>query len=260
MILRRIVNAFRRQDWFTVFVETMIVVLGVFIGLQVNNWNAARADARIAASYIERFKADLRAEIEYYSFVSDYYEQTRAHAIAALEAYHRPAGDLGSGFLIDLYQASQQISLATRRGTYDEILAVGRIGLIADETTRTMLNNYYESAAMRKITLDRSSVADYRKVIRMQMDAAIQRQIRERCGDIYTPAEDYNYHITLPEACAIDVPAGSVQAEIEKLRANDQVRQELRFQLATIDTILGSVGNGGRTAAVALEKLEKAAP
>ncbi len=42
MILRRITAAFRRQDWFTVFVETMIVVLGVFLGLQVNNWNAVR--------------------------------------------------------------------------------------------------------------------------------------------------------------------------------------------------------------------------
>jgi hypothetical protein len=44
MILRRIASAFRRQDWFTVFVETMIVVLGVFLGLQVNNWNAAGQD------------------------------------------------------------------------------------------------------------------------------------------------------------------------------------------------------------------------
>ena len=44
MILRRIAEAFRRQDWFTVFVETMIVVVGVFVGLQVDNWNAARVD------------------------------------------------------------------------------------------------------------------------------------------------------------------------------------------------------------------------
>ena len=43
MILRRITEAFRRQDWFTVAIETLIVVLGVFLGLQVNNWNEARA-------------------------------------------------------------------------------------------------------------------------------------------------------------------------------------------------------------------------
>ncbi|WP_299949230.1 hypothetical protein [Hyphomonas sp. BRH_c22] len=38
MILRRITDAFRKQDWFTVAVETLIVFFGVFIGLQVNNW------------------------------------------------------------------------------------------------------------------------------------------------------------------------------------------------------------------------------
>ena len=44
MILRRLATAFRKQDWFTVAVETLIVVFGVFIGLQVNNWNEARQD------------------------------------------------------------------------------------------------------------------------------------------------------------------------------------------------------------------------
>ncbi|MAK62760.1 MAG: hypothetical protein CMK09_17460 [Ponticaulis sp.] len=43
MILRRIAQSIRKQDWFTVVIETLIVVFGVFIGLQVNNWNEARA-------------------------------------------------------------------------------------------------------------------------------------------------------------------------------------------------------------------------
>ncbi|MEM5518634.1 hypothetical protein WNY37_16875 [Henriciella sp. AS95] len=48
MILQRLATSIRKQDWFTVLIETLIVVFGVFIGLQVNNWNAereARADA-----------------------------------------------------------------------------------------------------------------------------------------------------------------------------------------------------------------------
>ena len=44
MILRRLSDAFRKQDWFTVAVEILIVLLGVFLGLQVNNWNEARAE------------------------------------------------------------------------------------------------------------------------------------------------------------------------------------------------------------------------
>ncbi len=64
MILRRIADAFRRQDWFTVFVETMIVVLGVFLGLQVNNWNAARADRLAEREIIDAIADDIRRERE----------------------------------------------------------------------------------------------------------------------------------------------------------------------------------------------------
>ncbi|MEM5518632.1 hypothetical protein WNY37_16865 [Henriciella sp. AS95] len=42
MILQRLATSIRKQDWFTVAIETLIVVFGVFIGLQVSNWNEAR--------------------------------------------------------------------------------------------------------------------------------------------------------------------------------------------------------------------------
>jgi len=44
MILRRLANAFRKQDWATVSVEIVIVMIGIFLGLQVNGWNQSRID------------------------------------------------------------------------------------------------------------------------------------------------------------------------------------------------------------------------
>ncbi|WP_373006243.1 hypothetical protein [Hyphomonas sp.] len=58
MILRRITDAFRKQDWFTFAVETLIVVFGVFIGLRVNNWNAARIEQAQEQEYLIRLKDD----------------------------------------------------------------------------------------------------------------------------------------------------------------------------------------------------------
>ena len=39
MILKRVVEHMKQQQWSAVVIELTIVVLGVFIGLQVNNWN-----------------------------------------------------------------------------------------------------------------------------------------------------------------------------------------------------------------------------
>lgn len=54
MILQRLATSLRKQDWFTVAVETLIVVFGVFIGLQVNNWNAARVMRADEADLLSR--------------------------------------------------------------------------------------------------------------------------------------------------------------------------------------------------------------
>ena len=39
MILCRIAAHFRRQDWTAVFIELIVVVVGVFIGVQASNWS-----------------------------------------------------------------------------------------------------------------------------------------------------------------------------------------------------------------------------
>ena len=44
MILRRVSANFRRQDWTAIGIELVIIVIGVFLGMQVSNWNAARMD------------------------------------------------------------------------------------------------------------------------------------------------------------------------------------------------------------------------
>ncbi|MEM7328163.1 MAG: hypothetical protein AAF437_05440 [Pseudomonadota bacterium] len=59
MILRRIANAIRRQDWFTVALEVVIVMIGIFLGLQVNAWNQSRVDRAEEAAFLEALYQDV---------------------------------------------------------------------------------------------------------------------------------------------------------------------------------------------------------
>jgi len=59
MILRRLAQSIRRQDWFTVALEVVIVVLGVFIGIQVSNWNQDRLDDQRRAQIIDALVTNL---------------------------------------------------------------------------------------------------------------------------------------------------------------------------------------------------------
>ena len=52
MLLRSITKHVRDQNWFAVFLDFVIVVVGVFIGLQVANWNEARVEQRELAGQL----------------------------------------------------------------------------------------------------------------------------------------------------------------------------------------------------------------
>lgn len=63
MILRRAAEHLKQQHWTAFAIELVIVVLGVFIGLQVNNWNDARRDRARELVYLEGIAADLDESI-----------------------------------------------------------------------------------------------------------------------------------------------------------------------------------------------------
>jgi len=61
MILRRIADAIRKQNWSTVVLEVLIVVSGIFIGLQVDDWNNLRKDRSDEQHYLERLHDEIRS-------------------------------------------------------------------------------------------------------------------------------------------------------------------------------------------------------
>lgn len=64
MILRRIASAIRRQDWTLVCIEFVLVVTGVIVALQFDNWNANRVLKIQEREILEAFIEDLEANIE----------------------------------------------------------------------------------------------------------------------------------------------------------------------------------------------------
>ncbi len=63
MILRRVIEHFRKQEWTAIFLDFLIVVVGVFIGIQVANWNAGRSDARAYAEALDRLRGEIAANL-----------------------------------------------------------------------------------------------------------------------------------------------------------------------------------------------------
>ena len=64
MILRRVIEHVKAQNWTAVALDFVIVVMGVFIGIQVANWNEASRDREREAVVLSQLKAEFQTVIE----------------------------------------------------------------------------------------------------------------------------------------------------------------------------------------------------
>jgi len=63
MILRHVIKHFREQEWTAIFLDFLIVVVGVYVGLQVQNWNEARLERKAEAAFLGRLSVDIKEEL-----------------------------------------------------------------------------------------------------------------------------------------------------------------------------------------------------
>ncbi len=143
MILRRLADAFRRQDWFTVAVETLIVVFGVFIGLQVNNWNEARQQAALHTTLLERLEEEflsLEPVVADLVAVSRLAQTSTAEVVNALRQDTPPADEAAFRYALGRANWAQNVpQVAT---AYAELVATGRLADIREVELRTALIRY----------------------------------------------------------------------------------------------------------------------
>ena len=59
MILRRLSLSLKEQNWTAIWIEFILLVAGVFLGIQVANWNAERHESARQAIYLDRLHTDV---------------------------------------------------------------------------------------------------------------------------------------------------------------------------------------------------------
>ena len=59
MILRRLSQSLKEQNWTAIWIEFILLILGVFLGIQVANWNEDRIDRKREQDFLERLLIDI---------------------------------------------------------------------------------------------------------------------------------------------------------------------------------------------------------
>lgn len=185
MLLRRVVEHVKTQNWTAVALDFVIVVVGVFIGIQVANWNGTRADANRAQAYLERLHSDLSTDIANLNYRDEFWESVIAEGNAAIA--YAENGILKNDSIwetaVSFFQASQIFPYTPVDPTFQELRSAGDLGLIRDEQLRYDLALYYSTAfGMLEDTPLRHRPA-YRDLIRGLTPSQMSRYIWLECHD-----------------------------------------------------------------------------
>lgn len=194
MILRKLARAIAEQNWFTVTLEILIVVVGIFIGLQVDDWNEARKDRAREAEFLDRIDAELALDIGEFDR-SIALAQTRAGdaelVLASLADPALPARQ-PTEFVRAIVRAGFTYSAVISDHTFEEIKSAGELGIVRDVDLRASITRYYQH---------RNQTSQWDHVREMNQAEYIKRQVsivstphllafsRSRAGMEVTPEE-----------------------------------------------------------------------
>jgi hypothetical protein len=145
MILSRLTNAIRRQDWFTVLTELVIVVLGIFLGLQANEWAQDRQDLREERAALERLYLESRSAFEQLSGQLDYTErlnQMRRDAVRFVDG-DAPVPQAELPLKIGINTLAQFPPVVPVTVVYEELKASGQMQLIRSADLRDQIARFH---------------------------------------------------------------------------------------------------------------------
>ena len=145
MILKQLATSIRRQDWFAVLIEFVVVVAGIFAGLQANDWARERDDRRQEQAALERLFLEADSALQLLDEAlqrASYLNQIRRAAIQFADSDAPvPAEDLPLRIGINTLAMFPPILPVTV--AYDELKSSGRLQLIRSAALRDQIAEFH---------------------------------------------------------------------------------------------------------------------
>jgi hypothetical protein len=235
MFLRRIVQSLKTQNWTAIGLELLIVIIGVFIGTQVSNWNQDRNERRETARLLHELKPALTSFTDFYDAAKVYYATTRAYADRAFAGWRGDPAVSDEQFVIAAYQASQIYTLGLKGETWSSIFGGDRLREIENADVRrgltTLMTVSYDQVDASVIN------TSYREDVRKIIPEDIQDAIRAKCGD--QPIPERPPTVRLPATCDLALPDVRFAAGAAALRARPDLVGDLRWHRAAVESFMG---------------------
>jgi hypothetical protein len=220
MILRSISQHVRDQNWFAVGIDFVIVVFGVYVGLQVQEWSDQRALESSEAQYL----AELRDEISHnvkltagtVEVMNDVVSSGK-RALGFLQSDHYCEEDCWR-ILVDFFAASQVIRPAVSTTVYEE---TQRLGFPRSLTVKSAVDDYYVLHNTAYLGIDNNP--RYRVTLRELISVEAHEQLWSQCHVVNGAVEFLL--VDCPPAMSVE----NIRENLDRLRDMPGLLGQLRY-------------------------------
>jgi len=238
MILRNLTTNLRSQNWTAIAIEFAIVVLGVFIGTEVANWNQARLQKEATNRLLEQWRPELQNQLKFFDSARIYYATTKRYAEQAFAGWSGDPHVSDNQFVIAAYQASQIYGIGINAQDWTMAFGGDKLRDIDDPRIRrdlaVVLTADYEPVGFNAVA------TPYREHVRQIIPNALQDQIRTQCGDRNIQQEGAQYLVILPPTCSLKLDPVRAAQTAAALRAHPELVKELNWHLAAVAVYLAN--------------------
>lgn len=147
-IRQQLITTGKAKNYFIYAIgEIILVVIGILIALQINNWNENRKDRILEKEYLVRIREDIKLDTKWVnSYIIDKYER-KVQCLENGKAYYQGnyvikdtlqfLNDIGYGGVFG------HVAWSLNKNTYNELISTGNLRNIKSNALRTEIVNYY---------------------------------------------------------------------------------------------------------------------
>lgn len=138
--------------------EIVLVVIGILLALQINNWNQNRINRRTEIKYLKTLQKDLQQDTSRINRLIFKRFDKKMEGLQLAKSYA-----IGNYLVQDTAQFLAKVSYGAvyangidflRTNTYDELITTGNLQLIRNDSLKTSITNYYNFVRNQKTNVN----------------------------------------------------------------------------------------------------------
>ena len=163
--------------------EIALVMIGILLALQVNNWNEMRKDKAIEKDYIERLINEITFDTSYFNNIKKQFEYKETRMKRVIRAWQANTLNIKDSlqYINDFKSAGDINPWFLEPITWTQLIQTGELKLIRDKDLLNLLFNYYNSI---------KKASDNFNQFPMNMNIKAREQWTEPF--VYEPYENFN--------------------------------------------------------------------